>query len=216
MKKKWLDSEVEILRRLYPDTPTRIVSERLGRTEKQVYMKAAGLGIKKSEKYMSGPLSGQIRPGSNMGGKARFKKGHTPWNKGIEGYNPNNHETRFKPGNRNGQALNNLKDIGSERINKDGNRERKVSDTGVKKIDWRPVHNIVWEEHHGPIPDGHIVVFKTADKLNTDIENLELISRAENMRRNSIHRYPKELVSVIRVNSSLKKRITEAESEKQN
>lgn len=47
------------------------------------------------------------------------------------------------------------------------------------------------------------------------IDNLELITRAERMRRNSIHRYPPELKSAIRVISKLKRTIQEVEHEKQ-
>ncbi|HHN3384918.1 HNH endonuclease, partial [Pseudomonas aeruginosa] len=42
-----------------------------------------------------------------------------------------------------------------------------------------------------------------------------LITRAERMRRNSIHRYPPELKSAIRVISKLKRTIQEVEHEEQ-
>lgn len=81
--------------------------------------------------------------------------------------------------------------------------------------DWKGIHILLWEEHFGPIPTGHCVCFKDNNKQNVVIDNLELITRAERMRRNSIHRYPPELKSAIRVISKLKRTIQEVEHEEQ-
>lgn len=43
--------------------------------------------------------------------------------------------------------------------------------------------------------------------------NLELISREENMRRNTIHHYPEELKEVIRTFSKLNKKINNAKKQ---
>lgn len=90
-----------------------------------------------------------------------------------------------------------------------------VSDTGYPPRDWKGIHILLWEEHFGPIPTGHCVCFKDNNKQNVVIDNLELITRAERMRRNSIHRYPPELKSAIRVISKLKRTIQEVEHEEQ-
>jgi hypothetical protein len=42
----------------------------------------------------------------------------------------------------------------------------------------------VWIKKHGPIPKGIVVRFKDGDHLNCNIENLEMISRKENLLRN--------------------------------
>ncbi|WBH53522.1 hypothetical protein PALA8_04322 [Pseudomonas aeruginosa] len=81
--------------------------------------------------------------------------------------------------------------------------------------DWKGIHILLWEEHFGPIPTGHCVCFKDNNKQNVVIDNLEIITRAERMRRNSIHRYPPELKSAIRVISKLKRTIQEVEHEEQ-
>ena len=52
---------------------------------------------------------------------------------------------------------------------------------------WELVHQRVWRAAHGAVPAGHAVVFKDGDKRNTKLGNLELVTRAELMRRNSIH-----------------------------
>jgi len=51
---------------------------------------------------------------------------------------------------------------------------------------------MLWEEHNGAVPTGHFLVFKDRTPANISIDNLELVTRAENMRRNSIDRYPPE------------------------
>jgi len=48
----------------------------------------------------------------------------------------------------------------------------------------RRKHRMIWEANFGKIPPGHIVIFKDKNPLNCRIENLECISRAENIRRN--------------------------------
>jgi hypothetical protein len=55
------------------------------------------------------------------------------------------------------------------------------------------------------------VVFKDGNQLNCIIENLECISNAELMQRNTIHRFPAELKSTIRLVNKLKRNINAKE-----
>lgn len=41
------------------------------------------------------------------------------------------------------------------------------------------LHRYVWEQHHGPIPDGMHIHHKDHDKGNNDISNLALVTPAE-------------------------------------
>ena len=43
----------------------------------------------------------------------------------------------------------------------------------------RPKRLVVWEAVHGPVPDGHAVVFLDGDYRNCDIDNLALVERGE-------------------------------------
>lgn len=112
-------------------------------------------------------------------------------------------ETQFKPGAR----PHTWKPLGSTRLTKEGYLQRKISDTGYPPRDWVGVHILMWEEEHGPVPAGFAVAFKDRNKTNICPENLELISRRELMRRNTIHNYPPELADVIRLGAALRRRL---------
>jgi len=153
----------------------------------------------------------------------RFPRGLTPWNKGRKGWTAGGRsaETRFAKGGRHGAALHNYVPIGSERVCADGYLERKTSDEAGRR--WVGVHRIVWEHAHGPIPAGTIVVFKRGMRTTIAAEitthRLELITRAENMRRNSYHNnYPKELALAIQLRGVLNRKINkrQRENEQQN
>lgn len=106
----------------------------------------------------------------NTGRDGRFQKGSIPANKGKKGYcAPGCKKTWFKKGN----VPVNYRPVGSERVSKDGYVEIKVADPNV----WRLKQRVLWEEVHGKIPKGYIVIFKDGNKENVDIENLIMISR---------------------------------------
>lgn len=52
------------------------------------------------------------------------------------------------------------------------------------------VHRLEWIKHHGEIPEGFIVHHKDENKLNWEIENLELISRGDHVLRHSESLHP--------------------------
>ena len=100
----------------------------------------------------------------------QFKKGMIPWNKGkkgVGGWKP----TQFKKGNR----PKNYRPVGSERVNVEDYVEIKVADPKT----WTYKHVFVWEEHNGPVPKGHVVIFGGGNRRNFDINNLILVSRRQ-------------------------------------
>ena len=170
------------------------------------------MGLHKSAAYLASPAACRLRRGDNIGALHRFKIGHIPVNKGQKGWQAGgrSRETQFKKGH----LPKNYALVSAERLSKDGYRQRKITDTGYPPRDWKSLHVMLWEEHHGPVPAGHNVMFRDGDKVNITIENLALISRADNMRRNTIHRYPHEVKQVIRLANKLTRMTKEPDSEK--
>ena len=114
----------------------------------------------------------------NSGLTGRFEKGMVPYNKGMKrGSLPGQVATQFKKGH----MPHNHKPVGSERVSRDGYIERKIAEPKT----WRAVHVLNWEAVHGPVPKGHVVIFKNGDKTNPDISNLLLVTRAELARMNN-------------------------------
>lgn len=110
------------------------------------------------------------RYGLNSGITGYFEKGHIPFNKGkkgIGGWEP----TQFKKGHK----PHNYKPVGTERVNGDGYIDIKIEDPNK----WRGKHILTWEEHNGPIPNGHVVIFGDGNNRNFDINNLILVSRQQ-------------------------------------
>lgn len=51
----------------------------------------------------------------------------------------------------------------------------------------RLIHNWVWEQHHGPIPEGFQVHHRNGDREDNRIENLALVTPTEHKRIHSPH-----------------------------
>jgi hypothetical protein len=96
--------------------------------------------------------------------------------------------------------------IGALRVNADGYIDMRISfEHGA--LGWKALHTILWEDANGPVPPGYALFFKDRDKLNVDLENLELITRADLCRRNSIHNLPPQLKKTIYALGALHRRI---------
>ncbi|HWH86195.1 MAG TPA: HNH endonuclease signature motif containing protein [Pseudomonas sp.] len=210
-RKFWTTSDEHRLAELYGDTPMAELIATFGRPDYAIYGKAASLGLKRSAAYLASEHACRLRRESKAGEAFRFKKGQRPWNKGISfDCGGRSVETRFAPGT---MPHNNVP-VGTERVTDDGIRQRKVRDDGPAHRRWKSVHSLIWEEAYGEIPPGHIVVFRNRNTQDITLENLELLSRAENMRRNTFHRYPPELKDTIRQLNKLRRAINEASHEK--
>jgi len=78
-----------------------------------------------------------------------------------------------------GQKPYNYAPIGSLRTHSEGYHQVKVTETGYPPRDWVFVHRLLWEEHNGPIPPGHKVLFIDGNPDNITIENLTMVSNGE-------------------------------------
>ena len=181
----------------YPHMSTREVALKYGLTEGKVHNIACKRKVKKTHEYMAEMLARTNKNLLESGKVYRYKKGEAPWNKGK--YMRVSIATEFTKGNK----PHNYRPVGSERITVDGYKEKKIADPNK----WKGMHILLWEEVNGPVPPRHKVVFKDNNKLNISIDNLLCLSYEDAMKRNSIHRYPTEIVKAIKAVSKLKKTI---------
>jgi hypothetical protein len=201
----WCAEEDAILREFYPLLACKHIAAALRRPEKAVYQHANAIGLSKPPGWTSAYNREHCR---DNGKRSRFQPGLVPWNKGAKGLRIGGESTQFKPGS---QPFN-TQPVGSHRVTKDGSLQRKVGTAaGSNSKRWRGVHELVWVELNGPVPSGHIVVFKpgqrTAVLEEITSDRVECISLAENMRRNTLHRYPKEIALAMQMRGALNRRI---------
>lgn len=128
------------------------------------------------------------RHGIKSGVTGWYQKGHAPGNKGkkLEEYVGKERAaeikkrlapTQFKKG----ESPYNEYPVGTVIVNSDGYKIRKKQMEGGLWDRWEFLHRAVWEEHNGPVPDGMVISFRDSNKLNCDIQNLMLITKAENV-----------------------------------
>lgn len=147
----------------------RLVNEKFGEgtvTREQI------VAYKKNHHISSG-LTGQ------------FQKGQASWTKGrpmSEWMSPEGiascSRTMFKKGGKPATE----KPIGSITKSSDGYLWIKVSDKShIQRENWRQLHRVVWEENHGPVPDGTNIIFLDGNRENVSIENLAAVTKAEHL-----------------------------------
>ena len=207
-KRKWTQREEETLIRLYEDPKVfpKDIAKMLDRTLPQVYNKSRAMGLK-------APME-RIRMASRLGAQhpksiaTRFPKGHIPDNKGKRVY-PEVYEKMSSTMFKKGHTPANHREVGSERINKDGYIEIKVAES--KR--WRLKHRIIWEQVNGEIPKGYNVQFKNHNPQDCRIENLYLICRADQIAKENSYlaKYPKEIQELIHLKGLVNRAIHKAE-----
>lgn len=209
----WPEHELQMLRERYPHEATSVIAADLGRTVRATYARADKLGLRKTPEFLASAASGRIidqqDPRRAIGVGTRWRTGRPSWNKGLH-YSAGGRsaETRFRPG----QKPHTWQPVGTLRI-VDGYLNRKVADPRT----WEFVHRLVWQAANGPIPKDCAVVFRDRRPILIEeqitVDKLELVTRAELMRRNSIHRYPFEVKQAMRTLGALAKAIRTAETE---
>lgn len=88
--------------------------------------------------------------------------------------------TRFKPG----QMPHNTVPVGTVKELTDGYLWVKINNQlkpKSKRVNWKPLHHIMYEFYNGPVPEGHDVMFLDGNVKNFSKDNLEVITKAERL-----------------------------------
>ena len=215
----WTSAEDAELTRRYPNETAKAIAASIGRGERAVYMRAKSLGLSKPAGWAAECTRQRWAEGRHENSRAKqFRKGSQPFNKGrpMREWNPNLEAckaTQFKKGRAASEARN-YRPIGSLRVSVYGLLERKVTDdqSVYPARRWVPVSRLVWESANGQIPPGHVVRFRdgmaTTVESEITIDRLELVSRRENMLRNSRHtNYPPEVNQLMQLMGALNRKI---------
>lgn len=167
---KYSKEEIQFLRNNVKNTSLKQLTDSFNKrfgtslTEQAISMQKVKYGLK------SGKAGGQ------------FEKGHIPSNKGKkmskEQYGICK-STMFKPCSK----PKNTDPIGAEKMLSDGYIWVKVDDKPKvpKTVNWKQKHRIIWEQSYGSIPEGHMIIFLDGNHENFDIDNLAMITKAENL-----------------------------------
>lgn len=183
-RKVWNENEVELLKKLYINNPAVKVAEIIGCSVDSVFHKAAALGLKKTEVYLKTTFKelGRKNAEHPKAIEKRFKKGMQVWNKGLKGTHFSK-ATEFRKGN---LPANTLHDgaitIRTYHKNRGGKAYKWIR---ISKAKWQQYHKYIWEKTNGKVPNGYTLRFINGDSLDVRIENLQVISRTQQVRLNS-------------------------------
>jgi hypothetical protein len=178
--RKFTETDDAYLRANYTLIPAKRMSNILGRSEScaRQRMKILGLVVP-PEVINKFKKDSQIQPGTVPPNKGKKQSEYmTP--EAIE----RTAKTRFKKGDIPHSSYN---EIGKITIRQDHkNRAGKsYKHICIDLGNWKPLHSFTWESVNGKLPKGHCLWFIDGDTMNCELSNLELITRAENMLRNS-------------------------------
>lgn len=163
---KWTDEQIAYLREIAT-----------GRTRKEItQMLNSHFGIDlPQQKVVSAMKNRKITTGLT----GYFEKGKPSWNSGMKGLQLGGEKGYFKKG----RIPLNHRQVGSERISRDGYIEVKVAEPNK----WALKHKHLWEQANGKVPPKHCLIFLDGDKQNLALENIALIKRAELARMNQLN-----------------------------
>jgi len=196
----WTPEDDQFLFDNYSIMPIQELCITLNRTAPAIYGRSGVLGLKKQVKVPQNIIENLLK----YGVQTRFQKGHKNWNKGLKGTHFSK-ETELKSGHK----PQNTKFDGAIMWRESSNEFF----IRISEKNWIPVRLKIWQDANGPVPKGFCVVFKDKNSRNCTLENLALITRRDNMLRNTIHRYPAEVKSLIRTVKKAKRRIKEHEEQ---
>lgn len=181
----WTNKEITLLKRLFANTLTKDIAERLGCSESKINHKAYSLGLKKSEEFKK-KIAREM--GLRMCNhpamtKNRFRKGVLLPHQFMapKGYHiPGSEKNWFPKGHLPANTLHDGAIV--IRTYSSGKEQKWIR---ISKAKWQELQRYKWEKKYGKIPKGMILRSKNGDSLDCRLSNWELINRAKNCELNS-------------------------------
>lgn len=204
---RYTEHMIDTVRSMYSTHTAKEIAQVLSISEVLVYRIATKHGIKKPSDWYDNPKCGGFKKGVRSSPHTEFKKGQTAHNKGKK-VSPEIYQlmsrTFFSPGHVpvNHKPMYSI----SIRADKTGIPYKFIK---IGQAHWELLHRYMWMQQHGPIPRNMVVAFRDGNSLNCELSNLMLISRRENMLRNSIANIPEDLKEVVKLKNKLKNKLKE-------
>lgn len=196
------------IRRNYLSMPIKALGDKMGRSYTGIMGRLKAMGL---------VIPADIIEKNKEAGK--MKAGHIPFNKGLKQSEymsadtiARSKKTQFKKGHvpANAKAKDGIITIRYGHKNRSGKAYKYIR---LTLGNWIPYHQYKWENKYGKVKKGYCLWFKDGNTLNCTFKNLELITRAENMARNTIQRYPKELQVSMKLISKINKKLKKNEQQ---
>jgi hypothetical protein len=171
------EEHLEIIRKLYADTPNKVIATWMPHSSTSISKKANQMGLKKTKEYIRengrtiAAAQWKELKENGLELKSNFKKGHVPWCKGKK-MSPE-HIAKLTGVFKKGQQPHNTLPIGSIR---NINNYNEIKYANHK---WMALARYNWEQVHGPVPKDMCVFKLDGNKYNDDISNLCLVSRKD-------------------------------------
>jgi hypothetical protein len=171
------EEHLEIIRKLYADTPNKVIATWMPHSSTSISKKANQMGLKKTKEYIRengrtiAAAQWKELKENGLELKSNFKKGHVPWCKGKK-MSPE-HIAKLTGVFKKGQQPHNTLPIGSIR---NINNYNEIKYANHK---WMALARYNWEQVHGPVPKDMCVFKLDQNKYNDDISNLCLVSRKD-------------------------------------
>lgn len=215
--RKYTEQEIAYVKAQYANEYNCEIAKHLGRSINAVNNIATVYGLRKSKAFKSRQGAEAAAANYDEIKKGWFAKGSTPHNKGkklsefmsTEGIERSK-VTRFCKG----QAPHNTKHNGAITWRKDNTTAGGYYYIRIEKAKWLPLHRYLYEQAYGPIPTGYNVQFKDGNSRHCWLSNLELVSKAKNMLKNTISQWPEPIKENIKLINKINKIIKSYETRK--
>lgn len=202
-KTTWTPEEDELLRKLYPTNKVEDIMPIVNHTRYAIITRVRDLQIKKDPEWKLQRCRATT-----------FKKGHVPLIKGKTwdeaGISKESQEKMRRTCFKKGCKSPTERPVGYRRKNSGGYWMIKTPQ-GI----FRQEHRVLWEKHHGPIPEGIVITFKDGNPDNITIENLKAENVVDKFLRcgHAATLYPPEMRKLFYLKGALKRQINKIEKQ---